>query len=84
MGRTRPLGSAQQARGTATSAAFHPCAPSPELSVRRPNRDTAMDTTSDAAEAQPTTVAFVNCFNGSTFDRAVCLTADEVRRLRTY
>jgi hypothetical protein len=41
-----------------------------------------MDTTSDAADARPTTVAFVNCFDGSTFGRAVYLTADEERRLR--
>ena len=41
-----------------------------------------MDTTIDAADARPTTVAFVNCFDGSTFGRAVYLTADEERRLR--
>jgi hypothetical protein len=41
-----------------------------------------MDTTSDAAPARPTTVAFVNCFDGSTFGRAVYLTQDEERRLR--
>jgi hypothetical protein len=42
-----------------------------------------MDTTSDAADARPTTVAFVNCFNGSTFGRAIYLTQDEERRLDT-
>src|SRR5271166_2326065 len=41
-----------------------------------------MDTTSDAADARPTTVAFVNCFSGRTFGRAVYLTQDEERRLR--
>jgi hypothetical protein len=41
-----------------------------------------MNTTSDAADAPPTTVAFVNCFDATTFDRTVYLTPDEERRLR--
>jgi len=41
-----------------------------------------MDTTTDAATARPTTVAFVNCFDATTFGRTVHLTADEERRLR--
>src|SRR5579863_8186017 len=41
-----------------------------------------MDTTTDAASARPTTVAFVNCFDATTFVRTVHLTADEERRLR--
>src|SRR5580658_8219146 len=41
-----------------------------------------MDTTSDAAPARPTTVAFVNCFDSTTFGRTVHLTTDEARRLR--
>ncbi len=41
-----------------------------------------MNTTSDAATARPTTVAFVNCFRATTFGRTVHLTADEARRLR--
>jgi|HubBroStandDraft_1064217.scaffolds.fasta_scaffold247317_1 hypothetical protein len=41
-----------------------------------------MDTTSDAAPARPTTVAFVNCFDATTFGRTVHLTADEERQMR--
>ena len=41
-----------------------------------------MDTTTDAATARPTTVAFVNCFDATTFGRTVHMTADEERRLR--
>jgi hypothetical protein len=41
-----------------------------------------METTSVAATARSTTVAFTNCFDGSTFGRAVYLTADEEQRLR--
>src|SRR5271166_3931425 len=41
-----------------------------------------MDTTSDAAPARPTTVAFVNCFDATTFGCTVHLTPDEERRLR--
>ena len=41
-----------------------------------------MDTTSDAAPARPTTVAFVNLFDATTFGRTVHLTPDEERRLR--
>jgi hypothetical protein len=40
-----------------------------------------MDTTSDAADARSTTVAFVNCFDATTFGRTVYLTADGERRL---
>jgi hypothetical protein len=40
-----------------------------------------MTNTSDAASARPTTVAFVNCFDATTFGRTR-LTADEERRLR--
>jgi hypothetical protein len=47
-----------------------------------PDRDTSMDTTSDAATARPTTVAFVNCFDATTVARTVHLTPDEERRLR--
>src|SRR5208337_4313653 len=46
------------------------------------DRDTSMDTTSDAATARPTTVAFVNLFDATTFGRTVRLTPDEERRLR--
>jgi hypothetical protein len=41
-----------------------------------------MTNTSDAATGRPTTVAFVNCFDATTFGRTVHLTADEERRLR--
>jgi hypothetical protein len=41
-----------------------------------------MNTTSDAADTRPTTVAFVNCFDGRTFGRVVYLTPDEERQLR--
>ena len=41
-----------------------------------------MNTTSDAASARPTTVAFVTCFDATTFGRTVRLTADEEQRLR--
>ena len=41
-----------------------------------------MDTTTDAATARPTTVAFVNCFDATTYGRTVHLTPDEERRLR--
>jgi hypothetical protein len=41
-----------------------------------------MTDTSDAASARPTTVAYVNCFDATTFGRTVRLTADEERRLR--
>jgi hypothetical protein len=41
-----------------------------------------MDTTTGTAISRPTTVAFVNCFNATTYGRMVHLTADEVRRLR--
>jgi hypothetical protein len=41
-----------------------------------------MDTTTDAATARPTTVAFVNLFDATTFGRTVHLTPDEERRLR--
>jgi hypothetical protein len=32
-----------------------------------------MDTTTDAATARPTTVAFVNRFDATTFGRTICL-----------
>jgi hypothetical protein len=41
-----------------------------------------MNNTSDAADARPVTIAFVNCFDAATFGRTVHLTADEERRLR--
>jgi hypothetical protein len=41
-----------------------------------------MIATSNAANARPTTVAFVNCFDATTFGRTVHLTPDEERRLR--
>ncbi len=41
-----------------------------------------MDIATDAATARPVTVAFVNCFDATTFGRTVHLTADEERRLR--
>jgi hypothetical protein len=41
-----------------------------------------MDTISDAAPARPTTVAFVNRFDATTYSRVVHLTPDEERRLR--
>jgi hypothetical protein len=41
-----------------------------------------MDITDDAATARPTTVAFFNCFDATTFGRTVYLTPDEERRLR--
>ncbi len=45
-------------------------------------RDTTIDTTTDAATARPTTVAFVTRFDATTFGRTVHLTPDEERRLR--
>jgi len=39
-------------------------------------------TTTDAAAARPTTVAFMNCFDATTFGRTVYMTAREERRLR--
>jgi len=48
----------------------------------RANRDTAMNNTSDAADARPVTIAFVNCFDATTFGRTVHLTPDQERRLR--
>jgi hypothetical protein len=41
-----------------------------------------MNTTSDTANVRPTTVAFVNCFDATTFGRTVHMTAREERRLR--
>ena len=41
-----------------------------------------MDTTTDAAAARPTTVAFVNLFDATTVGRTVHLTPDQERRLR--
>ena len=41
-----------------------------------------MHTTTDAATARPTTIAFVNLFDATTFGRTVHLTPDEERRLR--
>jgi hypothetical protein len=41
-----------------------------------------MDIATDSATARPTTVAFVNCFDATTFGRTVYLTPDEERRLR--
>jgi hypothetical protein len=41
-----------------------------------------MDTTSNTADVRATTVAFVNCFDATTFGRTVHMTADEERRLR--
>jgi hypothetical protein len=45
------------------------------------SRDTTMNTTIDAANARPTTVAFVNRFDAATSGRTVHLTPDEERRL---
>jgi hypothetical protein len=41
-----------------------------------------MNNTSDTANVRPTTVAFVNCFDATTFGRTVHMTAQEERRLR--
>ena len=41
-----------------------------------------MDTTNDAADARATTVAFVNCFDATTYGRVVHLTPNEERRQR--
>jgi hypothetical protein len=41
-----------------------------------------MNNTSDAADARPVTIAFVNCFDATTLGRTVHLTPDEERRLR--
>jgi len=41
-----------------------------------------MNTTSDTANVRPTSVAFTNCFNATTFGRTVYMTAHEERRLR--
>jgi hypothetical protein len=41
-----------------------------------------MDTTSKTPDLLATTVAFVNCFDATTFGRTVRMTADEERRLR--
>lgn len=41
-----------------------------------------MDITRNASNPRPTAVAFVNCFDATTFGRAVRLTPDEERRLR--
>jgi hypothetical protein len=41
-----------------------------------------MNNTSDAADARPVTIAFVNCFDATTFGRTVHLTPDQERRLR--
>jgi hypothetical protein len=39
-------------------------------------------TTTDVGGVRPTTVAFVNCFDATTFGRLVYLTAQETRQLR--
>ncbi len=41
-----------------------------------------MDTTTGTAISRPTTVAFVNCFDATTYGRMIHLTPDEERRLR--
>ncbi len=41
-----------------------------------------MDTTTGTAISRPTTVAFVNCFDATTYGRVVHLSPDEERRLR--
>jgi hypothetical protein len=41
-----------------------------------------MNTACDTANVRPTTVAFVNCFDATTFGRTVHMTAREERRLR--
>jgi hypothetical protein len=41
-----------------------------------------MHITCDTANVRPTTVAFVNCFDATTFGRTVHMTAHEERRLR--
>jgi len=41
-----------------------------------------MDIASDISNVRPTTVAFVNCFDATTFGRTVYMTAHEERRLR--
>ena len=46
-----------------------------------PQGDT-MNITSDISNVRPTTVAFVNCHNATTFGRTVHMTAYEERRLR--
>jgi hypothetical protein len=46
------------------------------------DRDTSMNITTDVGGMRPTTVAFVNCFDATTFGRLVYLTAREKRRLR--
>ena len=40
-----------------------------------------MNTTSDRANVRPTTVAFVNCFDATTFGKTVYKTVCEERRL---
>jgi hypothetical protein len=44
--------------------------------------ETPMNITSDISNVRPTTVAFVNCHNATTFGRTVHMTAYEERRLR--
>jgi len=41
-----------------------------------------MNNTSDTSNVRPTSVAFVNCFDTTTFGRTVHMTAHEERRLR--
>ena len=41
-----------------------------------------MNITSDISNVRPTAVAFVNCFDATTFGRTVTMTAREERRLR--